>query len=160
MSATTIIDRLRAGRGTPPPADEARPENPELEARRKELEEQLATLQWDLGGLTYEMAIRDHFRLDVLVKTAAKLQEVDAELAEAERLLRLEGAGAAGACTSCGALHARGATFCWQCGTRLMESAEAATIAAFTTPSPGLHTAPPSHTDDRADVSPLTQENA
>jgi len=132
----------------------------DLEQRRKELEEQLATLQWDLGGLTYEMAIRDHFRLDVLVRAAAKLQEVDAELAEAERLLRLDGAGASGACTSCGALHARGATFCWQCGTRLMESAEAATIAAFTTPSRGLHTAPPSPADDRADVSPLIQENA
>jgi hypothetical protein len=132
----------------------------DLEQRRKELEERLATLQWDLGGLTYEMAIRDHFRLDVLVRTAAKLQEVDAELAEVERLLRLDGAAAAGACTSCGALHARGATFCWQCGTRLMESAEAATIAAFTTPSRGLHTAPPARTDDRADVSPLTQENA
>jgi hypothetical protein len=132
----------------------------DLEQRRKELEEQLATLQWDLGGLTYEMAIRDHFRLDVLVRAAAKLQEVDAELAEAERLLRLDGAGASGACTSCGALHARGATFCWQCGTRLMESAEAATIAAFTTPSRGLHTPPPTPTDDRVDVSPLIQENA
>jgi len=132
----------------------------DLEQRRKELEEQLATLQWDLGGLTYEMAIRDHFRLDVLVRAAAKLQEVDAELAEAERLLRLDGAGASGACTSCGALHARGATFCWQCGTRLMESAEAATIAAFTTPSRGLHTSPPSPADDRVDVSPLIQENA
>jgi hypothetical protein len=132
----------------------------DLEARRKELEDRLATLQWDLGGLTYEMAIRDHFRLDVLVKTAAKLQEVDAELAEVERLLRLDGAAAAGACTSCGALHARGATFCWQCGTRLMESAEAATIAAFTTPSRGLHTSPAAPADDRADVSPLTQENA
>jgi hypothetical protein len=132
----------------------------DLETRRKELEERLATLQWDLGGLTYEMAIRDHFRLDVLVRTAAKLQEVDAELAEVERLLRLDGAAASGACTSCGALHARGATFCWQCGTRLMESAEAATIAAFTTPSRGLHTSAAAPTDDRADVSPLTQENA
>jgi hypothetical protein len=132
----------------------------DLEERRRTLEEQLATLQWDLGGLTYEMAIRDHFRLDVLVRTAAKLQEVDAELAEVERLLRLDGAAAGGACTSCGALHARGATFCWQCGTRLMESAEAATIAAFTTPSRGLHTAPAARADDRADVNPLTQENA
>ena len=132
----------------------------DLEERQKALEERLATLQWDLGGLTYEMAIRDHFRLDVLVRAAAKLQEVDAELAEVERLRRLEGAAAGGACTSCGALHARGATFCWQCGTRLMESAEAATIAAFTTPSRGLHTAQPAPADDRADVSPLTQENA
>ena len=36
------------------------------------------------------MAIRDHFRLDVLVRRAAVLQERDAELAEVERLLRME----------------------------------------------------------------------
>ncbi len=132
----------------------------DLEERRKRLEEELATLQWDLGGLTYEMAIRDHFRLDVLVRAAAKLQEVDAELAEVERVLRLESAGASGSCASCGALHARGATFCWQCGARLMETADAATIAAFTSPSRGVHTQAPAPTDDRPDVSPLTQENA
>ena len=160
MSASSIIDRLRPGSRASTAEPEAASVNPELEQRRKDLEEQLATLQWDLGGLTYEMAIRDHFRLDVLVRAAAKLQEVDAELAEAERLLRLEGAGAAGTCTACGALHARGATFCWQCGTRLMESAEAATIAAFTTPSRGLHTPPPERADDRPDVNPLTQESA
>jgi hypothetical protein len=160
MSANSIISRLRAGRHAPPEEPRAPSANPELEQRRGELEEQLATLQWDLGGLTYEMAIRDHFRLDVLVRAAAKLQEVDAELAEAERLLRLEGAGAAGTCTACGALHARGATFCWQCGTRLMESAEAATIAAFTTPSRGLHTEASAHADDRFEVNPLTQESA
>ena len=32
------------------------------------------------------MAIRDHFRLDVLVRKAAELQEADAELGEVERL--------------------------------------------------------------------------
>jgi hypothetical protein len=132
----------------------------DLEERRKRLEEELATLQWDLGGLTYEMAIRDHFRLDVLVRAAAKLQEVDAELAEVERVLRLDSAAAAGSCAACGALHARGATFCWQCGTRLMETADAATIAAFTSPSPRVHTEPAAPADDRPDVSPLTQENA
>ena len=36
--------------------------------RRDELAERLAELQWDLGGLAYEMAIRDHFRLDVLMR--------------------------------------------------------------------------------------------
>jgi hypothetical protein len=132
----------------------------ELQDRRKRLEEELATLQWDLGGLTYEMAIRDHFRLDVLVRAAAKLQEVDAELAEVERVLRLDDAAAAGACMSCGALHARGATFCWQCGTRLLETAPAEAIAAFTSPSRGVHTERPEQADDRRDVNPLTQENA
>jgi hypothetical protein len=156
-----MIDRLNELRRRPGPQTPDRPtENPELEERRTRLEEDLATLQWDLGGLTYEMAIRDHFRLDVLVRAAARLQEVDAELAEVERVLRLESAGAAGACTACGALHARGATFCWQCGTRLMESAEAATIAAFSNPSRAVHTTSAGPTDDRRDVSPLTQENA
>jgi hypothetical protein len=42
------------------------------------------------------MAIRDHFRLDVLSRQAAKLQQVDAELAEVERMLTLGQAGAAG----------------------------------------------------------------
>ena len=81
---------------------------------------QLAELQWDLGGLVYEMARRDHFRLDVVARQAAKLQAVDAELGEVERLLHLERAGAGGNCPACGALHARGAVYCWQCGTDLM----------------------------------------
>lgn len=93
----------------------------DLQRRRDELSQQLTELQWDLGGLAYEMAIRDHFRLDVLARQAAKLQQVDAELAEVERMLRLDQAGAAGACGSCGALYARGAVFCWQCGKDLME---------------------------------------
>lgn len=93
----------------------------DLQQRRDQLAGQLAELQWDLGGLAYEMAIRDHFRLDVLTRQAAKLQQVDAELAEVERMLRLDQAGAAGACGSCGALYARGSVFCWQCGKDLME---------------------------------------
>ena len=108
--------------GAPPevPAQDHGVAPTELAARRDRLAAQFAELQWDLGGLTYEMAARDHFRLEVLVRKAARLQEVEAELADAERLLRLEDAGAAGACTSCGALYARGAVFCWQCGSDLM----------------------------------------
>ncbi len=93
----------------------------ELRRRRDALAEQVAELHWDLGGLAYEMAIRDHFRLDVLVRRAAVLQERDAELAEVERLLRMEEGGAAGFCPSCSAPHSRGAVYCWQCGTTLME---------------------------------------
>lgn len=101
----------------------------ELGARRDRLSEQLVELQWDLGGLAYEMAIRDHFRLDVLNRQAAKLQQVDAELAEVERMLRLDQAGAAGACGNCGALYARGAVFCWQCGKDLMPQSPASQAA-------------------------------
>lgn len=59
----------------------------ELRRRRDVLAEQVTELHWDLGGLAYEMAIRDHFRLDVLIRRAAILQERDAELAEVERSL-------------------------------------------------------------------------
>jgi hypothetical protein len=100
------------------PAHDARSE---LRRRRDELAEQVAELQWNLGGLTYEMAIRDHFRMDVLVQRAAMLQERDAELAEVERLLYLEESSIAGSCKSCGAVHSRGAVFCWQCGAKVME---------------------------------------
>jgi hypothetical protein len=83
-----------------------------LGERRDRLSARVAGLQWDLGGLAYEMAIRDHFRPDVLARRAAELQRVDAELGEVERLLRLEQVGATGEC---------GAVFCWQCGVRLID---------------------------------------
>jgi hypothetical protein len=59
----------------------------ELRRRHDALAAQVAELQWNLGGLTYEMAIRDHFRLDVLVSRAATLQEREMELAELARML-------------------------------------------------------------------------
>jgi hypothetical protein len=93
----------------------------ELRKRRDDLAQQFGEMQYDLGGVVYEMATRDHYRLDVVTRKAAELQRVDAELAEAERLLRLEDAAAAGSCRFCGSLHARGASFCWQCGERLIE---------------------------------------
>jgi hypothetical protein len=108
----------------------------ELRRRRDALAEQVTELHWDLGGLAYEMAIRDHFRLDVLVRRAAVLQERDAELAEVERLLRLEESASAGSCPNCGAPHSRGALFCWQCGATLMERAAAAETAQ--TPESGV----------------------
>jgi phosphatidylinositol-3-phosphatase len=71
----------------------------ELERRREELAGRVAELHWDLGGLAYEMAIRDHFRNDVLLRRAAELQELDTELAEVERQLgdaRTQGEGLGG----------------------------------------------------------------
>lgn len=59
----------------------------ELRRRRDRLAERMAELHWNLGGLTYEMAIRDHFRLDVLVSRAAMLQDCEIELAEMDRVL-------------------------------------------------------------------------
>jgi hypothetical protein len=97
-----------------------------LERRRDELAASVAELQWDLGGLAYEMAIRDHFRLDVLVRKAAELQERDAELGGIERILDQGEHAGAGSCPGCGAVHSRGAPFCWQCGKVLMERAPVA----------------------------------
>ncbi len=84
------------------------PERSDLRRRRDALAEQVTELHWDLGGLAYEMAIRDHFRLDVLVRRAAVLQERDAELAEVERILRMEQDGVAGSCAElCGSAQPR-----------------------------------------------------
>ncbi len=124
-----------ASAGPPPassPADARLPreEASDLRRRRDALAELVTELHWDLGGLAYEMAIRDHFRLDVLVRRAAALQERDAELAEVERLLRMEESAVAGSCPNCAAPHSRGALFCWQCGTTLMERLPSSAIAA------------------------------
>ena len=92
----------------------------DLRRRRDQLNARVAELQWDLGGLVYEMAIRNRIRVEVLVQRAAVLQEADAELGEVERILRLEETGMAGACANCGSPHSVGASFCWQCGQPLL----------------------------------------
>jgi hypothetical protein len=108
----------------------------QLRRRRDALAEQVMQLHWDLGGLAYEMAIRDHFRLDVLLRRAAVLQERDAELAEIERLLSSADDGTAGSCAECGAARSRGALFCAQCGATLTERMP-------NSPLDGQHAAPP-----------------
>jgi hypothetical protein len=107
-------------------------------------------LHWDLGGLAYEMAIRDHFRLDVLVRRAALLQERDAELAEVERLLRMEEDGVAGNCPSCAAPHSRGALYCWQCGTTLMERSPSSAVPATAPDTEALDALLAAHASDAA----------
>lgn len=102
----------------------------DLQRRRNELMARVAELQWDLGGLVYEMAIRDRIRVDVLVRRAATLQNADAELNEVERILRLEETSTAGECRSCGAPHSTGAAYCWQCGQPLLREVSHDAIAA------------------------------
>jgi hypothetical protein len=87
----------------------------ELAAHRDRLSERFAIMQCELGGLFYEMAIRDHIRMDVLIERAAALQRVDAELGQIERMLETGSSTAGGACPSCGAIYARGAAFCALC---------------------------------------------
>jgi chorismate mutase len=105
----------------------------DLKRRRDQLTARVAELQWDLGGLVYEMAIRNRIRVEVLVERAAVLQEADAELGEVERILRLEETGMAGACGNCGAPHSVGASFCWQCGQPLLAQVSPGSIG---TPGP------------------------
>jgi hypothetical protein len=115
-----------------PAADRSGPSGSmaELRRRRRELAERVAELTWDLGGLTYEMAVRDHYRLDVLARRAAELQEADAQLSEVQRLLASAEAGVHGQCRSCGAVHSRGAAFCWHCGAPLREEARPAVLGS------------------------------
>jgi zinc-ribbon domain len=88
-----------------------------LEARRQQLASRFAELQSDLGGLVYEMAIRDSFKQNLVVRRAAELQAVDQELSAVERQLGLAPAGAAAAaCPSCGAAVQAGSQFCARCG--------------------------------------------
>ena len=100
----------------------------DLERRRDVLKARFAELQWDLGGLVYEMAIRDRIKVDVLVKRAALLQDADSELNEIERILRLENTATAGVCPSCGAPHSTGASFCWQCGQPILQQVQSDSI--------------------------------
>ncbi len=104
-----------------------------LLAERRRLAEEVAERTWDLGGLTYEMAVRDHFRPEVLARRAAELQVVDARLSEVERLLA-DHAGIGGHCRFCGAPHGRSAEFCWSCGERLIARVPAVIDVA---PAPG-----------------------
>lgn len=103
-SATTAEDA-----GAPPAPD------PELLAQRDRLVERFAIMQSELGGLFYEMAIRDHVRMEVLIPKAADLQRVDAELGQLERIIESGSSKAGGNCPACGAVYAHGAAFCAQC---------------------------------------------
>jgi len=102
-----------------PPAPVA---DPELVGKRDRLIERMTIMQSELGGLFYEMAIRDHVRMDVLIAKAAELQAVDTEFAELERSLRDQrvetpapASPAAGHCPGCGAPYPPGAAYCSQC---------------------------------------------
>lgn len=104
----------------------------DLQRRRDELNGRVAELQWDLGGLVYEMAVRDRFRMDIVVERAAALQVVEAELSEIERIVALEKTRVAGICQHCDAPHSSGASFCWQCGSRIMDEVDSSSIFTST----------------------------
>jgi len=131
-----VIERLRElklpgkaganGNSQVKAAAEPQPENKDLRAQRDRLLEKFTVMQADLGGAFYEMAIRDHVRLDVLTRKAAELQRVDAELLTVERLLEIERADAAGLCSNCGSPYGAADRFCPQCGNSLVPAEAAA----------------------------------
>jgi hypothetical protein len=99
------------------------PSDRELLAKRDRLIERFAAMQLDLGGVYYEMATRDHIVGDVLIRKAAEMQRVDAELRQVEATLQA-GESAVGKCPACDAPYASGAVFCSQCGTSLATGAK------------------------------------
>jgi hypothetical protein len=115
VPADKVAARARrdAQAGAAAPAD-AR--GAELLAERERLTERFTLMQADLGGVFYEMAIRDHVRMDVLTRKAAELQRVDAQLEEIERALRGDAGPAVGTCPSCGTPRDARARFCSHCG--------------------------------------------
>lgn len=91
----------------------------ELLAQRDRAIERFALMQSELGGVFYEMAIRDHVRMDVLIERAAALQRLEAELGQIEQAIARGEGAMGGECGRCGAIHARGASFCGQCANPL-----------------------------------------
>jgi uncharacterized OB-fold protein len=67
---------------------------------------------------------------DTLARRAAELQEADAQLGEVQRLLGAAEAGIHGQCHSCGAVHSRGAAYCWHCGVPLLVEAQPSMLTA------------------------------
>lgn len=125
-----IRARIRRRPATAQPLSEPREGGVDLGRRRDQLAARFAEHQWDLGGLVYEMAIRDRIRVDVLVRRAAELQATEAELGEVERILRMEQTGAADSCAACRAPHSPGAVYCWQCGQPLIRQVPGDAITA------------------------------
>lgn len=133
MSWPKLLERLTEWRrdAPAPPSENSKPaeqaaENKELRAQRDRLLEKFTVMQADLGGAFYEMAIRDHVRLDALTRRAAELQQVDAELLAVERQLEIERTDAAGHCPACNSPFGSADRFCPQCGSSLVATEVAA----------------------------------
>ena len=98
----------------PAPAGASQPD-PELLAGRDRLTERFALLQSELGGLFYEMAIRDAVQMDILISKAAELQRLDGELGALEHMLESGTQVVGGQCPQCASIYASRAAFCAQC---------------------------------------------
>jgi hypothetical protein len=127
-AARSLRAKPGPAKAAPKPAEPEvkKEESAELRAQRDRLLEKFTVMQADLGGAFYEMAIRDHVRMDVLTRKAAELQRVDAELLAVERVLELERSDAAGLCPNCAAPYGHAVRFCAQCGHSLVPAEAAA----------------------------------
>lgn len=65
----------------------------DLVVQRDRLTERFVLAQSELGGLFYEMAIRDHLQLDLLVQRAAAMQQLESELRVIEGQIAASGQG-------------------------------------------------------------------
>jgi zinc-ribbon domain len=108
--------RNGASKGGPAVPD---PEVRALLAERDRLLERFTVMQADLGGAFYEMAIRDHVKMDVLTRKAAELQRLDVELSELEEKVESLGSAVTGVCPKCDTEFEPGSKFCSACGTEL-----------------------------------------
>ena len=100
-----------------PEPESASAPDAELLVQRDRLVERFAVMQSELGGLFYEMAIRQHVRMEVLMPRAAELQRVDTELGQLQRMIDSGVSSIGGHCGVCAGVYAPGAAFCAQCGT-------------------------------------------
>jgi hypothetical protein len=130
VPAAALAAQARREAATAPPTADERER--ELLAERDRLTERFTLMQADLGGVFYEMAIRDHVRMDVLTRKAAELQRVDAALAQVQRALRGDDGPTVGACPACGTPHGAGARFCSGCGQALAPASGAAVVLGET----------------------------
>lgn len=119
---TPALAAMRAGRHTASAGTASGAADRELLAKRDRLIERFAAMQLDLGGVYYEMAIRDHINPEVLIRKAAEMQRVDAELRQLEGVLA-SGGSHAQRCAACEAPHPPAAAFCSRCGSPLSAAA-------------------------------------
>lgn len=121
MRFDAIKQRL-PGRGPAKPGDQATVDSA-LTAKRDRLVEKFTAHQLDLGGVLYEMAIRDSVVMPVLLERAAAMQAVESDLKAAQAAVDTAQAALAAAsgrtCAACSAVSTDGGKFCSSCGAQL-----------------------------------------
>ena len=95
--------------------------------RQKAGESGPVDVQCELTALPFAALSTDLVILPHVLEFSSDAHQI---LREVERILRLELTGVAALCNACGAPHSAGATFCWQCGTTLLQAVPGAAIAA------------------------------